>query len=47
MIDTNRDGIIDVEDLRTIWINLGRCPACISLAVIASEILMGRYINLR
>jgi myosin regulatory light chain 12 len=26
MIDTNRDGIIDVEDLRSIWTNLGREP---------------------
>jgi len=26
MIDTNRDGIIDVDDLRSIWTNLGREP---------------------
>lgn len=26
MIDVNRDGIIDVEDLRSIWTNLGREP---------------------
>lgn len=26
MIDANRDGIIDVEDLKSIWQNLGREP---------------------
>lgn len=37
MIDVNRDGIIDIEDLRSIWTNLGREPETKTLEEMLSE----------